>query len=134
MATVVAELSPYFDGGLPPTQALAALISAPVYIDVASAAGLGMSDEQAEAALTALNEQLGASQTEFSDPSLLVVRRVLMSTAMQNAENGADLFAEVTDQLAELDVTVSPRYGSWDGQQITAVTPDWIVQPAPDAA
>lgn len=134
VATVVAELGPFLSQPLTPSAAIAELVAAPVVLDVAAGAGFGASEDDASATLEALAEQAGMEPTEFSEDTLLVARSVLARSAMQSAPDAADLFGDVDTQVAELDVTVSPRYGEWDGRAVVAVVPDWIVQPAPDEA
>ncbi|GAB2969462.1 hypothetical protein GCM10027212_04870 [Actinotalea caeni] len=134
VATVVDELAPYFGGQLTPTDALRLLITAPTYIDVAAEAGVGLSEQDAEEVLLSLNESVGSERTEFSDASLSVVRRVVAETTFASSEEGAELADEAAQRVADLDVTVSPRYGEWDGSAVSFSFPEWIEQPAPEAA
>lgn len=130
-AIVAEELSPYLQSQLSLSQAVYALVTAPVYVEVASEAGLGVSEEQAEATLQQLAAQAGIEDPEFSAPTLLAARSVMSSSAMEGAENAADLFAEATTAVDELDVSLSPRYGTWGGEAgIAAPTYDWLEQPA----
>lgn len=134
VASVVEELSPYLQQPLTPIGAVSELIAAPVYVDVAADAGLGVSDEQAEEVLGGLAAQLGVEGVRYSDDTLLVARSLLARTAIQSDADADDLMGEVSERLSALDVTVSPRYGTWDAGTITPITPPWIAQPATEAA
>lgn len=134
VASVVEELSPYLQSPLTPSQAIQALVAAPAVIDVAAQADLGVSEEDARGTLAQLSGQTGAGSVDYSDATILVTRYLLATSLIQADPAAADLTAEATTAVSELDVTVSPRYGGWDGQVVTAPTYDWIVQPTADAA
>lgn len=63
-----------------------------------------------------------------------MVRRVVAETTFASSEEGAELADEAAQRVADLDVTVSPRYGEWDGSAVSFSFPEWIEQPAPEAA
>lgn len=134
VATVVAELGPFLSEPLTPSAAIGELVAAPVILDVAAGAGFGSSQDDASATLEALAGQAGREPAEYSEDTLLVAQSILARSEMQSAPDAADLFDEVETQIAALDVTVSPRYGEWDGRSVVAVVPDWIVQPVDESA
>ncbi|GAB2606469.1 hypothetical protein [Pseudactinotalea suaedae] len=133
VATVVEELSLHV-GPVTPAQAIAELVRAEEILDVASGAGFGVSATDAAGVLDRIAGEQGFDPIEPSAATLLVVRSLVASSGMQTAPDAADLFAELDERIAGLDIEVSPRYGSWDGQAITPQAFEWIEQPAPDAA
>ncbi|WP_420112120.1 hypothetical protein [Pseudactinotalea sp.] len=133
VATAVEELSHFF-GPVPPTEVITYLVAAPEMIDVAADAGFGMSESDAVGTLDRLAAQNGVDPIEASEPTLLVVRSLLASSALQSDPEAAALMTEVGDRVAGLDVTISPRYGTWDGQAIAEPSFDWIEVPAPAGA
>lgn len=132
VAAAVADLTHY---GLTttPTDVLGLLVVAPTTIDVAADAGFGFSDDDARAALTNVAAQNQIEEIEVSDATIEVVRSLLAQSAL--AED-ADAQSDLTEQIAGLDVTTSPRYGTWDGSApaIVANQPDWIIAATADAA
>lgn len=133
VATAVDELSHFF-GPVPPTEVITYLIAAPEAIAVASEAGFGVSETDAVGTLDRLAAQNDLEPIEASEPTLLVIRSLLASSGLQSDPDAAALMTELGERVADLDVTISPRYGSWDGQAIAAPSFDWIEVPAPEAA
>ncbi len=127
------ELSPFFQG-VTPTAMLAVLVQEPVLRDFLESEDAGVSPDQADAALSQLVEQSGGEAgTEFSDASRAVVRYTLEYSALQDLGTSADI-DKFTQAMADLDLEVSPRYGSLDdGNVIAETTYPWIV-PATDTA
>ena len=133
VATAVDELSHFF-GPVPPSEVITYLIAAPETLAVASDAGFGVSETDAAAALDGVAAQQSVEPIEVSEPTLLVVRSLLASSGLQSDPDGADLMAEVGERIAALDVTISPRYGTWEESAIAAPTFEWIDVPVSDAA
>lgn len=127
VASVVEQLNPFLQAPMSPSQAIQSLVAAPELIAVASEAGLGISEEDATATLDGLSAQTGIETDEFSDATVLVTRSLLASSAIQQDAAASDLLGEVSDRVSELSVTVSPRYGTWDGQAVAAPSHPWIV-------
>ncbi len=137
VASVVEDLGLY---GLPvtPSQALVGLITAPTLVDVGSDTGYGVSDDDAVSALDNVAAQNGIDpplDPDLSDSTLLFVKGALITAGLQGDPSGADLLADYAAQVAALDVTVSPRYGTWDPDALLqAPTYDWQLVPAPEQA
>jgi hypothetical protein len=147
------ELAPYLQNASP-SSVLLLLVAEPVFERVATANGIGVSDQEAQDVLDALaappeppaggadgaddegQAADGATEPpEFGPASLSVARLTLLQRKLGEHPDGQALMAEVTADLAELDVDVNPRYGQIDLQQggITPVEHDWLV-PAPEPA
>lgn len=132
LAAVVEQLNPYLQQPLTPAQALGLLIESGEIVEVAADSGLGVSEQQALTTLEGLNEQLGVEgPDEFAPSTILVARGLVAAQTLAQSPDAAAVQQQIADQVAAADVTVSPRYGSWDGAG--AVVPsayDWIVAPA----
>ncbi len=143
------QLSPYLQNATP-SGVLVLLVAEPVFERVATAHGIGVSDQEAQEVL----DQLAAppdpaageegqepapadgagEQPEFGAASLDVARLTLLQRKLGEHPDGQALLDEVTAELAALDVDVNPRFGEIDFGQggITPVEHDWLV-PAPSA-
>ncbi len=150
------ELTPYLQNASP-SAVLLLLVAEPVFDRVATANGIGVSDQEAQDVLDALaapaeppadggeGAEDGADEApaadgateapEFGPASLSVARLTLLQRKLGEHPDGQALMAEVTADLAELDVDVNPRYGRIDFEQggITPFEHDWLV-PAPEPA
>lgn len=125
--TASTELGPYFDGATP-TNVLAVLLQAPVVDRLAADNGVGVSDEQAQAALDTQAQAIGRDTETFSDAALSVVRYSLAVTALQALPDAADIVTELTEQVAAQDIQVSPRYGDIGADNmLVAPSFPWIV-------
>ncbi|WP_199424888.1 hypothetical protein [Actinotalea solisilvae] len=105
------------------------LTIAPAYIDAATDAGVGVSEDEARAALVDGNEEAGGADGEVADSTVQVARAILSSQALGSLENGDEVLGEVQARVTELDVDVNPRYGELDlaaGTIAPTVAP-WIV-------
>lgn len=136
VASVIDQLNPYLSTPMTPSVAVVELATAPEYVEVAADAGLGVSADQAVETLTGLAAQAGIETSDFSDATVLVTRSILSRSAIAGESDASELLADVSERVAGLDVTLSPRYGTWDGTTgaVLAPTYSWIVQPAADAA
>lgn len=135
--TATRELAGVLQGVTAPV-VVAVLAQEPVVVEQAADAGLGVSDEQARAALEQQVRDAAAAQGQdagtdltFSPPSVAVMRYALAFGALQESGDEADL-AELQDSLAALDITLNPRYGSTDAPG-TPTTYPWLVPTAPAA-
>jgi hypothetical protein len=127
------ELSPFFQG-VTPSAMLAVLVQEPVLRAFLEEEDAGISQDQAETALSQLVEQSGGDpDAQFSEASRAVVRYTLEYSALQQLGTSADI-EKFTQALTDLDLQVSPRFGSVDtGNVISPTTYPWIVL-ATDAA
>lgn len=107
------------------------LIAAPFMLDAASAAGMGVSTDEAAAALP---------KATHPDPN--AVRALQTQIAFQNLRQANDMqsLQRVRSQLEHAGVKVNPRFGSFDPAGVTDVNkqavvahqPNWLVAvPAP---
>lgn len=126
-------LAPFYAQPPSPASIVTNLIHATVLLPVASENGLGVSDEDAASFLDGLDAQSIKVDGEYTEPVLDLVRLSLAADAANTAPQGQQVFAEVNDRLASADITLSPRYGTWDeasGQPMEASRP-WLVTSAP---
>lgn len=129
VADAVTELEPAFPG-VSALSALQILIDEPTLSDLASGAGLAVSDEDAIAYLTNQLEGQGQPTPEEFSSGTLAIGRYLAAVEKLNASPDiAELGQEYTERVSQLDVTVNPRYGSYDasGGLAAPVTPPWVV-------
>ena len=133
-------LQPFLQTQLAPTTMLSSMIQAPVILEVAAAHGFSASADDAEAYLDSIAEQSDVDAPETFPDGTLEVTRMLMVTQMytQSEADAEGIQAEVTEQIADLDVSINPRYGEWDpeagnGLLIAQTTPDWLIETPDDA-
>jgi hypothetical protein len=126
------QLAPFLQDATP-AGVLVVLIAEPTFQRVATEHGAGVSTQQAQALLDDLAAQGEGEAPEFSDSALAVARFTLLQQGLQQLPDGQDVIAQVSEELAELDVDVNPRFGQVDfaAGGITPVVHPWLV---PDAA
>lgn len=112
-----------------PVQTLNYLILAPYVIDAAAKAGQPVSESAARA-----EPSLKALEDGVADSTIEAVRADASLRALQQADPNAG--AALAEQIADLDVSVNPRYGTFDPERAAVVAdqPNWIVPSAPAAA
>ena len=132
VVTVQNELKPAL-GDVNTQQVLDILIQEPTVVQLAVEHGVAVSDEEAKATLdtffTANNQTPPAT---FSPATMQVGLHQAAGQKLGNDANSAQIGKEFADRLAKLDVSVNPRFGTWDGSQgsIAASTaPSWVVTP-----
>lgn len=101
-----------------PSQVLQVLVQLPVLEEVGAEAGVDFTEEEYRSAMV---------EAGLSEPHPLAVD-FLRGLNIQNTlpQTGQEV---PSDRLAELDVEINPRYGSWDPESatVTAEPPAWIV-------
>lgn len=105
------------------------LTIAPAYIDAAVDEGVGVSEDEARAALVDGNEQSGGADGEVADSTVQVARAILSSQALGALEDAETVLGDVQARVTELDVDINPRYGELDlstGTIAPTLAP-WIV-------
>lgn len=119
------DLAPLGAGGqtIGKKDVLLALILRPFVIDAAQRRGTMVSQSQAREALAAQVPDPSQGALDFAQTSL-VVRNLPQQELTQ-----------VQQRLAKADITVNPRYGSFDPKQgMVAVQQNWLVPTATPAA
>ena len=108
------------------------LIVAPTMIQVASRNGVSISADQAEDFLDEEAAAGGQEATDEYDPGTITVGRyLLLDNLVRSAPEGAQIGAELQEEINGLDVELSPRYGEWTPEQgPVPVHPEWILEPA----
>jgi hypothetical protein len=108
---------------LTPSGTLTALVQAPVVLAVLADKGVAVSDSVARQA---------AAQRGLAEPSEGTLQIVRLATAIGTAQEQGVVTEveanEVNKRLAELDVEVNPRYGTYDAANasVTLTQPAWI--------
>ncbi|NLF05175.1 MAG: hypothetical protein GX593_09295 [Actinomycetales bacterium] len=113
---------------------LSMLIIAPSYLEGAAANGVAKSREQARDYLVELkvnDPTSGLDPAGFSDATLDLVRFDLALREMSTLANAQEIGVSIQEKVTALDVQVNPRFGEFSAEQsaITAVSPEWLVQP-----
>ena len=106
------------DQPLTAAQTLTLLIRAPYINEAAAAAGKAQSESAARAALV-----------DFPEEPLDTTVEILQAEAsLQQLEGAPEARQALVDKIADLEVTVSPRYGTFDPAraEIVVSRPNWI--------
>jgi hypothetical protein len=116
--------------GVTDTQVLEVFIYGPYAERAASAAGKGISDDevrQAVKAAAAQNNDKTSHPDRLNDAALEVLRGNIAFAQLDDAAK-----TDILKRLQSADVTVSPRYGSFNPRNasITAPSPNWLEKPA----
>lgn len=118
-----------------PSSILMLLVETPVFVDAASAQGIGISPDDATKRLDEVAATAGlTTPDEWGSGSLDVARFTLAIEGLQEVDGGADLLDGLQADVAKLDVRVNPQYGTWQGGAIAPVERPWIVSPSADPA
>lgn len=131
--TATRELTGVLEG-VTPGAVVQVLVQEPTVVAGAADAGRAVSEEQARTALEEQAAATGAGDGEFSAASVAVMRYLLAAAALQDA--GVDPTG-LQAELADLDVTVNPRFGTLDeAGALGPTTYPWLVadgaaEPAP---
>lgn len=134
LQSATADLTPYLQN-VTQSSVLMVLVVAPTFERAAEDAGVGVSKQEAsdlleETAKSAADSgTVPARTTSFSDAAIEVVRFTIMQTNLSALPDGAAVTAQVTDELADLDAEVNPRYGTADFTtgSITPLAYPWLV-------
>jgi len=130
VARAADELGPYLANSSPDA-VLSAIVQSEIGLAVTEAHGVVVTEDQARVFLDTLAEQAGAEPADWGRESLAIAR--LQVAGQQLAEQGDEtIAADFTRALAEVPVTVNPRYGVYDGQSGRIAQPEraWIVAPS----
>lgn len=128
VAVALDELAPIYQG-VTPQLVLQDVLTEPVVADLAVEAGLAVSDDEA---LALLANAYGAVQqeppAEYS-PATITVARFQVALNKFQAEGVLDQVGQqYVERVAELDVTVNPRFGDFDAGAVTEpAVPAWVV-------
>jgi len=135
LQTALDELGPYVQGASP-AAVLGVLVIEPTVTEMAAEAGVAASDEDAQAFLDDVVAQTTPDEDPtFSPASLAIARYFAAYTNLSNLSSQAEVTADITERVADLDVEVNPRFGTLgEGNTITApIPPTWLVGPAAPA-
>lgn len=130
---VADELGPYLKDASP-RAILTAILQSEAWLAVARSHDIEVTDDQGREFLDKLSEGSGADPVEWSHESLVIARVQVASTDLTSATD--DLQGEFTAAVADLDVTVNPRYGQYDAETgaVGAADLPWIVSDEPTPA
>jgi hypothetical protein len=138
------ELATFYPG-VSPAQMLGVLIQEPVFERWAEDNGAGVSPDQVDDEIARLaaaaqtdpeaTDAAAAADTDLSDSARTVVRYTLLIDALNGLPNVSEFAADLNAELAGMDYTVSPRYGTENADgAIGATAYPWIVPTATDDA
>jgi hypothetical protein len=113
---------------------LSAIVQSTAGLQLGELNDIEVSDDRAAEFLDSLATNIGAEPSDWSDGSLTIARMQLLGqdlSQLPDADAATDQYEEI---LANLDITVSPRYGQYDPVTgtIVALDPEWIVSPESD--
>ena len=118
--------------GVSASAILGNLIGTPIFVQVAQDNGVGVSIDDAKALLAAKAAEVGLPTDHDYGTGAIDIARV--SIAVDNLSQLADgeaILAEAQAAIGGQEITVNPRYGTFDpasAQLLTVSDPDWIVQ------
>lgn len=132
VTAMVDELSPAYQGVSAQTF-LGALIIEPTLTQLAADQGLGVSDEDGIARLTSDFESVGADVPDTFSPASIAIGRyqavAARFTDAANADKIDDINSALNERIGALDVTVNPRFGTFDaatGQVSVPAARSWM--------
>lgn len=128
--TATTELAPLYQG-VTPTAVLQVLIHERTVATFASEKGVGVNDQQAADALSAIGTQLPAVGVRtYSAPSLAVERYLMATTALQGLPTADAVLPELQKRITAQKIEVSSRFGTLaDGATLTDTVHPWLVAP-----
>ena len=125
------EVTPYATNATP-AGVLMVLVSAGPFEAAAEKAGVAVSVPTAREALKKLAEQKLPGQTvDFGAGAIEVMRASIVRDNLDKLADGAAIIAATEAEIAKLDVTINPRYGSFANGTISPAAYPWIVAAAP---
>ncbi len=127
---VVAELGPLLADSSRGS-VLSSVVRATAGLELGERNDLEVSDERAATFLDSLATNLEADTAEWSEGSLTIARMELLGQDLAQLPDGAAVTDQYEEVLADLDITVSPRYGEYDPATggIVPLDLDWLVSP-----
>lgn len=110
---------------------LSAIVQSTAGLELGERNDIEVSDDRAAEFLDSLATNIGAEPSDWSDGSLTIARMQLLGQDLSQLPDGEAVNAQYEQILADLDITVSPRYGQYDPVTggIVALDPEWIVSP-----
>lgn len=129
---VADELGPYLKDASP-SAILTALLQSEAWLAVAASHDIEVTDDQGRDFLDQLASGSGSEPMTWGHESLVIARVQVASTELSSASE--DLQGEFASAVADLDVTVNPRYGEYDPETgvVGAVDEPWIIGDEPTA-
>ncbi|MCV2396359.1 hypothetical protein OEB99_18770 [Actinotalea sp. M2MS4P-6] len=130
VADAIDDLGPVLSS-TDPAAMLSFLIISPVFVQVASEAGVGVSEQDGASFLDSAFEQSGQTPpATYSDAAVLLGEQAAASTNLSGLDDSSTALSTITERIAALDVEVNPRYGTFDPSSgsITAISLPWIAQ------
>lgn len=115
-----AALQPFLQDQLTPRAMLSSMIQAEIFLQVASDHGLGASAEEARDYLDNIAEEADIDAPEnYPDGTIEVARMLMINQNLQTSDQSDAVQQEVVNEIDNLDVSINPRYGSWDPQAMS---------------
>lgn len=132
VSDAMSQLAPLFNGATPQL-ILQVLIDEPTLTQLAADKGVGVNDGEASQFLAQSFQSAGAkAPAHYSAGAMSIARYQLAATNVQGLSDSAAAVSELQKRLAALQVTVNPRYGTFDPTAAGVGAPTaapWIVTP-----
>lgn len=113
---------------------LTALVQSEAGVVLGERNDIEVSDDRAREFLDSLATNAEVEPSDWSEGSLTIARMQLLGGELSQLPDPEGTTAQFQEILADLDITVSPRYGEYDPTtgEVVALHPAWIVVPAAD--
>lgn len=125
VASVISEWTELMNNEPGQMDVIATLAQAPAVISFAEEQmGIDLSDEVMAEQLTYLNDSSGNELTlsDLSDPTVQVLRAVYADSVLSSITVTEDEYQVYTQLVADAEVEINPRYGSYDQGTVYAVS------------
>ncbi|UFU07421.1 hypothetical protein [Ruania halotolerans] len=135
LSETTAALAPFLNADVGPNVMLATMIQAPVFLGVAAEHGVAASEDETEAYLDELSAQAQVEvPQDYPAGAIEVARFLIVSGELSQSPDAQAIGEAVNEEMAELEVEVSPRYGTWDptlaqGSAVAPAQPEWLLAP-----
>lgn len=134
LARVTEELSPFL-ADASDAAVLSALVQSTAGIELGERKGLEVTAKRAATFLDSIATNSGLEPSDWGEGSIMVAQMQLLGEEFSQLPDPEAATAEFQQILADLDITVNPRYGEYDPAtgEVSALAPEWIVTPAAGA-
>ncbi len=132
LETAQQEVEPLIPG-ITASAILGVLIATPIYVKAAEENGVAVSVDDARTLLASAATSAGLpADHSYGEGAVDMARLSLVSDKLSKLDGGQEIVAEVQAAVQRQEVTVNPRYGTFDPTtgQVTLSEPDWIA-PSP---
>lgn len=114
--------------GLGAQTVLTNLVVAPYLIEAAEVHGVAVSEDDARVAFGPQLAQVGVDAADLSDGAIAIMRAQLAAQNLQTLPEAMQVFTAFQADILAAEVTVNPRYGSFDieSRQVVSEPLPWL--------